>query len=128
VRASWTDQCEIYFVSTPGEFGRTPGEHTRPNHSWTSSYSAGVRLYLRSHDRLPDPAPLPTNDRATVLVGVAVWAALGVAAFLLRARLEATDRGWWVWTPPAGIILGLLGLAYLRARRRHDGPPPPPLP
>jgi len=76
-----------------------------------------VRLYLRSADRRPDPAPLPTNDRATVLAGIAGWALLWAVALLSHSWLADTGRGWWLWTPPAGIALGLLGLRYLR---RHD--------
>ena len=72
-----------------------------------------MRLYLRSEDRRPDPAPLRTNDRAAVLVGVAGWALLWVVFALMRTALAGSGRGWWLWTPPAGILLGLLGLVYL---------------
>ena len=75
-----------------------------------------MRIYLRSGDRRPDPPPLPTNDRATVLAGMAVWAVLGVAALLLHGRLADSGRGWWVWTPPVALVLGTLGLFYLRGR------------
>lgn len=76
-----------------------------------------MRLYLRSDDRRPDPPPLPTDDRRTVLVGIAVWGVLWVAALALHGPLEDAGRGWWIWTPPAAIVLGLLGLRYLRRRR-----------
>jgi len=76
-----------------------------------------VRLYLRSTDRRPDPAPLPTNDRAAVLIGIAVWAVLWVILLAAHPALAEAGHGWWIWTPPAGIVLGLLGLVYLR---RHD--------
>jgi hypothetical protein len=78
-----------------------------------------VRLYLRSRDRRPDPPPLPTNDRATVLVGIGVWAVLWVAALLLHGPLADAGRGWWIWTPPAGVVLGLLGLRYLERREQR---------
>jgi hypothetical protein len=78
-----------------------------------------VRLYLRSHERRPDPEPLQTNDRATVLAGIAVWAVLWVLTAVFHDQLDAAGRGWWIWTPPAGIGLGLVGLAYLRRHRRH---------
>ncbi len=77
-----------------------------------------MRLYLRSRDRRPDPPPLATDDRLTVLVGMVVWAVLWVAALALHERLADDGRGWWVWTPPAGIVLGALGLLYLRRRPR----------
>jgi hypothetical protein len=76
-----------------------------------------VRLYLRSADRRPDPPPLPTNDRRTILVGMGVWAMLAVVALLARGWLADTGRGWWVWTPPSGLVLGAIGLYYLRHTR-----------
>jgi hypothetical protein len=75
-----------------------------------------MRLYVRSRQRRPDPAPLLTDDRATVLVGTAVWVVLLVAALIWHGRLSADGHGWWVWTPVAGIALGLYGLRYLRKR------------
>ena len=78
-----------------------------------------MRIYLTSSERKPDPEPLPTNDRRTVLVGMAVWAVLWVAALVLHGRLAASGRGWWIWTPPVAIALGFAGLRYLRGRERR---------
>jgi hypothetical protein len=78
-----------------------------------------VRLYLRSRDRRPDPEPLPTNDRTTVLIGMGLWALLWVGAFVFHDQLDAAGRGWWIWTPPTGIVLGLLGLVWVRSNQRH---------
>jgi len=80
-----------------------------------------VRLYLRSADRRPDPPPLPTDDRRTVIVGMVVWAVLAVAALLARGWLAGTGRGWWVWTPPAALGLGALGLWYVHRRPGRPG-------
>jgi hypothetical protein len=82
-----------------------------------------VRLYLRSSERRPDPPPLRTDDRRTVTVGIAVWAVLGVAAVIFHDRLAGAGYGWAVWTPPAGIVLGLLGLLYIRDRPGPGDPP-----
>ena len=60
-----------------------------------------------------------TNDRAVVLVGIAVWAVLLVVALVLRERLVEQGRGWWVWTPVAGLALGGYGLDYVRRRDRR---------
>lgn len=84
-----------------------------------------MRLYLRSADRRPDPAPLETNDRAVVLFGITVWAILLVVALAMHSRLESQGRGWWVWTPVAAIGLGLYGLHYLRRRDEHRDRPQP---
>jgi len=78
-----------------------------------------VRLYLRSADRRPDPPPLRTNDRATVLAGIVAWAVLWLVALVAHGRLADAGHGWWLWTPPAGIVLGLLGLRYLRRHARR---------
>lgn len=77
-----------------------------------------MRLYLRSTDRRPDPPPLRTNDRLVVMVGMAVWAVLFLVALALHSRLEEQGRGWWIWTPLAGLALGFYGLHYLRKRDR----------
>jgi len=71
-----------------------------------------MRLYLRSTDRLPDPAPESTDLRRVILSGIAVWAVLGIVALLARDRLEDSGNGWCLWTPPIGIALGLLGLRW----------------
>ncbi len=76
-----------------------------------------MRVYLRSNARRPDPAPLVTDDRRALLVGTLVWGVLLVAAVATRSHLQADGHGWWVWTPVAGIIMGLLGLRYVTRRR-----------
>lgn len=76
-----------------------------------------MRLYLRSADRRPDPPPLRTNDRAVILVGMAVWAGLLIVALVLHSRLVEQGRGWWVWTPLAGLTLGCYGLYHVHRRQ-----------
>jgi len=49
-----------------------------------------------------------------VLAGMVVWAVLWGLSLVFRSRLAAAGNGWWIWTPPAGIVLGLFGLRYLR--------------
>lgn len=70
-------------------------------------------------ERTTGVEPLRTNDRATVLVGCAVWTVLLVLGLLNRGTLEADGRGWWVWTCVAGLVLGLVGLAWLQVRHRR---------
>ncbi len=82
-----------------------------------------MRLYLRSADRRPDPPPLRTNDRAAILVGMAVWAILLIVALLMRSWLDERGRGWWVWTPVAGLVLGCYGLYYVWRRDQRAASP-----
>ncbi|HEX2806860.1 MAG TPA: hypothetical protein VHN80_11890, partial [Kineosporiaceae bacterium] len=65
---------------------------------------------------------MPTNDRAVVRTGMAVWAVLWGLSLVFRSRLAEAGNGWWICTPPAAIALGLFGLHYLRGRElRHAG-------
>jgi hypothetical protein len=77
-----------------------------------------VRLYQRSADRRPDPPPLVTNDRVTVLVGIGLWLAALVVALLMHDRLADEGHSWWIWTTATGAALGLAGLVYLRLHGR----------
>jgi hypothetical protein len=78
-----------------------------------------VRLYQRSAGRRPDPEPLRTNDRATVLAGIGLWVVALVATLLAHDRLTADGHGWWTWATLAGIGLGIAGLDYLRRTGRR---------
>jgi hypothetical protein len=77
-----------------------------------------VRLYQRSADRRPDPAPLATNDRVTVLVGIGLWLVALVVTVVMHERLADEGRTWWIWTAATGAALGLAGLVYLRRHGR----------
>jgi hypothetical protein len=64
----------------------------------------------------PVLAPLPVNTPRVVLVGTVLWAlALGLS--LVVPGLHSGSRSWWPWSAVAGLLLGLLGLAYLRRGR-----------
>jgi len=76
-----------------------------------------VRLWLKDSERRPDPAPVKTDDRKAMLVGIVLWLiALAVLLLLMPALTEA-GMGWWLWTCVAGIALGLIGILY--THRRH---------
>jgi uncharacterized membrane protein YbhN (UPF0104 family) len=61
----------------------------------------------------PDPEPIETNDTATVAVGIGLWVLALVALLIFR---PAPEHSWWIWTCVAGVVLGLMGLAYVRRR------------
>jgi hypothetical protein len=77
-----------------------------------------VRLYQRSAARRPDPAPLVTNDRLTVLIGIGLWLVALVVTLVMHDRLADEGRTWWIWTAATGAALGLAGLVYLRRHGR----------
>jgi uncharacterized protein DUF2530 len=80
-----------------------------------------VRIFLKDSERRPDPAPVHTDDRKAMLVGIALWlAATAVLLVFLRPLLDS-GNGWWLWTCIAGLGLGLLGLIYTHWKRRRDG-------
>ena len=73
--------------------------------------------------RRPDPPPLETNDAPIILVGTCLWAAGLVVLLVLRIGDLAEVRDWWMGMCVYGIVLGLIGLRYLRGRRTaatHD--------
>ena len=75
-----------------------------------------MRIWLKDSERRPDPAPVSTDDRKAVLVGIALWIA-GLAGLLvfLTPLTEAGDA-WWLWACVAGLALGLIGLLYTHFR------------
>jgi hypothetical protein len=70
-----------------------------------------MKLWLRDSERKPDPAPVKTDDRAAVLVGLALWIAALVIVLIMRPGPDV------VWTCATGAVLGLVGLIYTHARR-----------
>jgi hypothetical protein len=78
-----------------------------------------VRLFIKDSDRRPDPAPVKTDDRKVVLVGLVLWiVALGVMLVLLP-QLQESGLVWLLWTVVGGLVLGLGLLVY--TARRHSG-------
>jgi len=78
-----------------------------------------VRLFIKDSERRADPAPLKTDDRKVVLVGLVLWiVALGVMLALL-SQLQDSGLVWLLWTVVGGLVLGLGLLVY--TARRHSG-------
>ena len=77
-----------------------------------------MRLFVKDSERRPDPAPLATDDRKVVLVGIVGWiVALGVLLVLLP-QLQESGLVWLLWTVVAGLVVGLV-LLVVTARRHH---------
>lgn len=64
----------------------------------------------------PDPEPIETNDQATILVGIGLWA-LALVALLIFP--PAPGHQWWIWTCVAGIVGGLFGVWFVRRFRKR---------
>ena len=78
-----------------------------------------MRLFIKDSERRPDPAPVKTDDRKVVLVGLVLWiVALGVMLALLP-QLQSSGLVWLLWTVVGGLVLGLGLLVY--TARRHSG-------
>ncbi|MGB3911250.1 MAG: DUF2530 domain-containing protein [Pseudolysinimonas sp.] len=78
-----------------------------------------MRLFIKDSERRPDPAPVKTDDRKVVLVGLVLWIiALGVMLALLP-QVEESGLLWLLWTVVVGFGLGLVLLVYT-AKRHSD--------
>jgi hypothetical protein len=75
-----------------------------------------VRLFIKDSERRPDPAPLRTDDRKVVLVGIVGWILALVVMLLLLPQLQESGLVWLLWTVVGGLVLGLV-LLVVTARR-----------
>ncbi len=71
-----------------------------------------MRLWLKDSERKPDPAPVTTDDRKAMLVGIALWLVALAVLLTFLTPLVTSGNSWWLWTCAAGLALGLLGLIY----------------
>ena len=76
-----------------------------------------MRLWLKDSERRPDPAPVKTDDRKAVLVGLTLWLLALVGLLFFLTPLLNTGNGWWLWTCVIGFGVGFIGLIY--TARRH---------
>jgi cyanate permease len=78
-----------------------------------------MRLWLKDSERRTDPAPIKTDDRKVVLIGLVLWLVALGGLLVFLAPLLADGRGWWLWTVLIGLGIGLMLLVYTH-RRRHQ--------
>jgi hypothetical protein len=64
---------------------------------------------------------LQVPTQRIIEIGLAIWA-LALLATLLVPTLHEGDRSWWPWACVAGLVLGTVGLLYVRRGRgnAHD--------
>ncbi|MFV0462430.1 MAG: DUF2530 domain-containing protein [Nostocoides sp.] len=65
---------------------------------------------------LVETQPLPVSSTGIIRIGIALWA-VALALTLALPSLHVGDRSWWPWTCVSGIILGVVGYAYVRRGR-----------
>lgn len=75
-------------------------------------------LFLPPSKAKPPPPPVTTDDRRAVLVGLGVWAVLLVVAVVVP-EVRSTGEGRWLGSCLAGLVLGLIGLAFVHRRERR---------
>ena len=76
-----------------------------------------MRLFLKDSERRPDPAPVETDDRWPVLVGLVAWLA-ALAGLLIFSPDTLLGDGGVLWTIVAGLVIGVLGFGFAQFRRR----------
>jgi FtsH-binding integral membrane protein len=77
-----------------------------------------VRLFIKDSERRPDPAPVKTDDRKVVLVGLVGWIIALAVMLALLPQLEESGLLWLLWTVVVGFGLGLVLLVY--TAKRHS--------
>ena len=77
-----------------------------------------MRIWLKDSERRPDPAPVKTDDRKAILVGIALWIVALAVLLVFIVPLTASGNAWWLWSCVAALALGLIGLLYTHWRQR----------
>lgn len=75
-----------------------------------------MRLFIKDSERRPDPAPVKTDDRKVVLVGLVLWILTLAGMLLFLGALQDSGRVWLLWTVVVGFGLGLVLLVYTSRR------------
>ena len=78
-----------------------------------------MRLWLRDSERLPDPAPMKTDDRVAIGTGLVLWIVTAVVVLVFSPQLISAHAGWVVSTAFVGVALGIVGLVYAQVMRRR---------
>ena len=60
--------------------------------------------------------PLSVDTAHVILAGTLAWAVALVATLAVPA-LHTGERSWWPWACVTGLVLGAVGLAYVRRGR-----------
>jgi hypothetical protein len=77
-----------------------------------------MRLWLKDSERRPDPLPVRTDTGTAIYVGLVLWALGLLALLLVPALLDVQYASWRIATCVIGVVLGLMGLIYVRLRKQ----------
>ena len=96
----------------PEQSAPPPDAATDPRHP-----ADGKTRPAAAEVRRPAPTqPVAVDTSRIVLAGLACWA-VALLVVLAVPSLHTGPRDWWPWACVSGLVLGLLGLAYVRRGR-----------
>ena len=73
------------------------------------------KLYIKDSERNTDPAPMVTNAKLVITVGLVVWL-LALAVLLVFYPEFCAEQPGWPYTCVCGIGLGLYGFFHVSRR------------
>jgi hypothetical protein len=76
-----------------------------------------MRFFIKDSERRPDPAPVKTDDRKVILVGLVLWILALAGMLLFLGALQESGLVWLLWTVVVGLGLGLVLLVYTTRRQ-----------
>jgi hypothetical protein len=77
-----------------------------------------MRLWLKDSERRPDPAPVATDDRKPMVIGLALWIVALVIVLIALGPAGVSADPTPLFACVAGIGLGLLALVFVHRQRR----------
>jgi hypothetical protein len=77
-----------------------------------------MRLWVKDSERRPDPAPVATDDRKPMAVGLGLWIIASIVVLIALGAAGISADPTPLWACVAGVGLGLLGLVYVHRQRR----------
>jgi FtsH-binding integral membrane protein len=76
-----------------------------------------MRFFIKDSERRADPAPVKTDDRKVILVGLVLWILALAGMLLFLGALQESGLVWLLWTVVVGLGLGLVLLVYTTRRQ-----------
>jgi len=74
-----------------------------------------MRFYVKDSERKPDPAPVKTNAKLAISVGLVLWGLALLVLLFAGSAIPAAQESW-KFTCLAGLGLGFYALFHVRKR------------